>query len=46
MNRCLSFNEGTATRDDNNYVVNESGVNSESTKWEGPGEKTAEYGER
>ena len=43
MNRCVSFNEGTAIRGDNAYSITKEGVNSFTKKWEGPSEETKEF---
>ena len=51
MNRCLSFNEGTAIRGDSEYYVDASSGNEQSEtlpateKWEGPGEHSEKFGD-
>lgn len=49
MNRCLSFNEGTAIRGDQDYYIDSpsgrEATVSETLKFEGPGEHSEKFGD-
>jgi hypothetical protein len=47
MRKILEFNTGTASRGDAYYsIVRSTGTLTNTLKFEGPGEKTFEYGEK